>query len=453
MLNSFTFGCGQGATKAMLTAINEGVLPADRFVVVNSTIKDVPEECRENAIIISDDPDAGCGKVREAARQLMSDFIKSNPGYIEEIIPEDTDYVNIITTSEGASGSGSSVVLAQYISNSINLPVIITLITGFESDVRGLKNTIEYFRDLKGANCGILTVSNRRFLTEANGNIFVAEKLANEEIAKTFKILTAQGLEDCDQNIDDTDHYKIITNPGVIFAGEVTVSDRIKNADQFNKLVGDMIDNTVSLDFEPSATKVGIYMNIPDETIEVIDTSFAIIKKKLCWNGFQEFFIHKQYNPKEKSFIRIIASGINMPKAELMGMFEKFQKSSSQMSAGEDDFFDALGGLDTNAQLEKKISRDDSFLDSIGTNTSDEASSVLSRNRRRSTSSSRFSTKRKVENEDVSNEIERKEVGEVNRETEVVKDEVNPLTGSKNYFSTSNKKKSTTEFTEETIDK
>ena len=124
--------------------------------------------------------------------------------YLEELIPEDTDYVNIITTSEGASGSGSSVVLAQYISNSMQLPVIITLITGFESDVRGLQNTINYFRDLKGANCGIITVSNRRFLNEANGNIFVAEKLANEDISKTLSIIGAQGLIDCEQNIDDT---------------------------------------------------------------------------------------------------------------------------------------------------------------------------------------------------------------------------------------------------------
>ena len=104
MLNSFTFGCGQGATKAMIAAIEAGVLNRERCIVVNSTIKDVPTDYRDNAIIISENPDAGCGKVRTAARRLMTDFIKSNPGYIEDIVPEDTDYVNILTTSEGASG-------------------------------------------------------------------------------------------------------------------------------------------------------------------------------------------------------------------------------------------------------------------------------------------------------------------------------------------------------------
>lgn len=441
MLKSFTFGCGQGATKAMITSIESGVLDKESCVVVNSTIKDVPNDYRDTAIIISDDPDAGCGKVRDAARSLMSDFIKSNPGYIDDII-DDADYVNIITTSEGASGSGSSVVLAQYISNTLQVPVIITLITGFETDIRGLQNTINYFRDLKGSNCSIITVSNRRFLNEANGNIFVAEKIANENIASILKMVSAQGLIDCEQNIDDTDHYKIITNPGIMFVGEVNVSDKIKNADQFNKIVGDMIDNTASLDFEPSATKVGIYMNIPDETVEVIDTSFSTIKKKLCWNGFQEFFIHRQNNVKQQSFIRVIASGINMPKAELMSMYEKFEKSSNQMSAGEDDFYDALGKLDTHAQLEKKIERDESFLDKLVTSENDETNTVLSRNRRRSDRRNKFKAGRKVESDqNAGSEIDSR-VSETNKV-----DEDNPLVEKK--FQAKKKE----HFTEETINK
>ena len=66
MNKSFTFGCGQGATKAMIYCIENGTLEKENCIVVNSTIKDVPEEYRDSAIIISEDPDAGCGKVRSA---------------------------------------------------------------------------------------------------------------------------------------------------------------------------------------------------------------------------------------------------------------------------------------------------------------------------------------------------------------------------------------------------
>ena len=104
MLRSFTFGCGQGATKAMITAIDNDVLDKSRCVVVNSTIKDVPSEYRPTAIIISDDPDAGCGKVRDAARALMNDFIKVNPNYLEEQAQEiKTQLISLIDSVAEAS--------------------------------------------------------------------------------------------------------------------------------------------------------------------------------------------------------------------------------------------------------------------------------------------------------------------------------------------------------------
>ena len=389
MLRPFVFGCGQGATKAMIACIEAGVFRKEDCVVVNSTTKDIPHEYRANAIVISDDPDAGCGKVREAAKALMNSYIKSHPETLNKLVTDDYAYVHILTTSEGASGSGSSVVLAQYL-NKMNVPTIITIITGFESDIKGLQNTINYFKDLQGGDFVVNTISNRRYLAEAKNNIFVAESLANEGIAKTIKIINAHDLIECEQNIDDTDHYKIITNPGFLFAGEVEITDRIKNVDQFNKLIGDMIDNTTSLDFEPSATKVGVYMNMSEENLEVIDTSFSVIKKKLCWKGFPEIFIHKQYDKSQPQFIRVIASGINLPKAELMGMYEKFQQNSAQISAGEDDFFNALDEMDTNiVDSNKKNSKKVDFFDQFDQDQSEEVTQVLSRNRR---GGRRFST-------------------------------------------------------------
>ena len=161
MLKSYTFGCGQGATKAMICCIENGTVDPNYCCVVNSTIKDIPEKYQDKGIIISDDPNAGCGKVRGAAKSLMVRYLKNNPNVIDSMITEDIDYVNIISTTEGASGSGASVVLAQYIAQQIGIPVVISLISGFESDTRGLQNTIDYFKDLNGGNFVIRTFSNK----------------------------------------------------------------------------------------------------------------------------------------------------------------------------------------------------------------------------------------------------------------------------------------------------
>jgi hypothetical protein len=385
MNKSFTFGCGQGATKAMIYCIENGTLDKNECCVVNSTIKDIPEDYRDRCIIISEDPDAGCGKVRAAAKKLMINYLRNNPNVIEELIPDDVQYVNIITTTEGASGSGASVVLAKWIESQIGLPVMITLICGFESDTRGLQNTIEYFKDLEGGNYIVKTVSNKRFL-EKTSNTFVAERLANEDIATGIKVVNAFDIVDSEQNIDDTDHYKLITNPGMMFVTEVTFDKKLKNPNQFDQIVSDAIDYSSSLDFEPSATKIGVFMNISDDNLSVIDTSFSAIKKKLCGNNtIEEFFVHRQYVSSEPEFIRIIASGMNLPKEELQDMYAKYQKNL-KASTNDDDFFSAISGMETVTQQSthtKKNTDDDFFSKFDNEETNEETDMVIRRSKRR----------------------------------------------------------------------
>lgn len=342
----YTFGCGQGATKAMLACIENGTLNMEDCCIVNSTHKDIPEQYRDGAIIISDDPEAGCGKVRSYAKKLMVNYLKNNPNdIVEKLEAGEYQYVNIMATTEGASGSGASVVLAAYLKN-LGYPVIITLITGFENDNKGLSNTIEYFKDLNGGDYVVRTVSNKKFLDAANNNVFIAEKLANEDISKAFNIISASGITDSDQNIDATDHFKLITNPGMMFVAEVTVDRKLKNPQQFDKLISDAIDYNTSLDFEPSANKLGIFMNLSEDKLAIVDTNFTTIKKKLCGGeNVNELFIHRQYNPELPEFVRIVATGMNLPKEELMDIYTKFKSTAT--TAKKDDFFSAIADMDT----------------------------------------------------------------------------------------------------------
>lgn len=407
MNRSFTFGCGQGATKAMIYCIENGTLDRNECCIVNSTIKDIPEDYRKDCIIISEDPDAGCGKVRSAAKKLMLDYLRNNPNAILARIPDDIQYVNIMTTTEGASGSGASVILAKYIESKLNLPVIITLICGFESDTRGLQNTIEYFKDLEGGDFVIKTVSNKRFL-EKTSNTFVAERLANEDISTGIKVVNAFDIVDSEQNIDDTDHYKLITNPGMMFVAEVKLDKKIKNPNQFDQIVCDAIDYSSSLDFEPSATKIGVFMNISDDNLSVIDTSFTAIKKKLCGNTIEEFFIHRQYKVDEPEFVRIIASGMNLPKEELQDMYSKYQKNITSNN-NDDDFFSTISNMETLSQnsvsRKKHDDNDDFFSQFDNEKTTEEDELVIRRSkRRRPTSYSGTPDTKVVDN----NEVEKK---------------------------------------------
>ena len=61
MNNSYTFACGQGATKAMIHCIEDGTLLKEDCCIVNSTQKDIPYEYRNGSvstIIITDSTSA-----------------------------------------------------------------------------------------------------------------------------------------------------------------------------------------------------------------------------------------------------------------------------------------------------------------------------------------------------------------------------------------------------------
>lgn len=360
MNKNIVFACGQGASKAMMTAIEKKVININNCVVVNSTAKDIPEDYVGRTIILSKNPDAGCGKVREAARSMMMDFLENQENAIPSIFGErNPSYAVIMTTSEGASGSGSSVALASYISQVLELPVVIILITGFESDVRGIQNTINYFKDILGETDGTIAVrvvSNKKFLTNEN-TTFDAEIKANEEIANVLKVLQANDIQDSSHNIDDTDHIKLINNAGFMVTSEykLAANQKIKSDSEFIKLINNTIIYNSSIDFSPSASRIGVYINLNDNNLmSITNNVFNDIKEKFTKNGnVAEFFVHKQYDPNMPEYIRIIASGMEYPIDELQIICDTYTNKVKEINetnatSNNNKFLNMLNGIDTN---------------------------------------------------------------------------------------------------------
>lgn len=370
-MRSYVFGCGQGATKAMITCIENGVFDKRYCRIVNSTNKDIPKEYVDDSnIIISPNTSFGCGKIREKAYNLMMDYLRENSDDLQDDIAKASpDYVHVISTTEGASGSGASIALAKWLSF-LEIPVIITVISGFETDTKGIQNTINYFKDLGDANYTVISVSNKKFkeLNSDASNVFIAEKGVNTVISDIFKTIELKEISDSDQNIDDMDHIKIITNPGLMVCGEAIIPKSTKNQGQMDALISNAIDNNISLDFTPSATRIGIFMNISDDHLEAIDTDFNIIKKKLCGsNSVPELFVHKQYDASLPEFIRFIASGIDLPAQEIIDMYNRFQSETPNVG-DKKSFSELLGDIEVSGDTFKsskftKKSFSSSFFD------------------------------------------------------------------------------------------
>ena len=335
-------GTGAAGNKAAVNLIERGVLSQDRILLINSTLRDVPDNYRSLAIKFSDTI-GGCGKERDLSKNLCLSSIKDGTlGAIDEFIKEDDELVILVGSTEGGTGSGSVIVLAKYISKVLGVAVQCFGFTGFEEDGRGLQNTVEYFQDLQ-EDYVIQTISNKKFLSEANNNKLRAEKLANDEFAKRVSVLAANGIVDAEQNIDETDMYKVATTPGYMTIARASL-EKIKNVDQFNKILTDLIDNDKSVDINTKSQKrLAVFINAKEETRDYIDYSFNVIKSKL--GVPYEVYTHIQNEEDQEEYISFISSGIKMPLDEVKEVYEKYKLESSKVNKDKDSFFDFASEL------------------------------------------------------------------------------------------------------------
>lgn len=342
MANAKFIGLGACGNKAVANLIEKNVIDRSQAILMNSTTKDIPENYKDIAVCFSDSL-GGCGKERNTAKNLILSALKSEKIPTESFLDPQDDFIGIIASSEGGTGSGASVVLAKYFKEVIGIPVHLFLFTGFEEDGRGLQNTVEYFQDLDDEYI-VEVISNKKFL-QSCGTKPRAEKAANDELGRRIMLLLGHSLADSEQNIDETDLYKIITTPGFLTIEYATL-EKVKSVDMFNKAVLDMINDTKSLDFEPTAKRIGVILNVSDKTKEYIDYSFSVIKEKL--GTPYEIFTHIQNNSGTE-YVAVIASGLKMPIDDVKAIYEKYRDESERVVKTKDDFFGLATDLKKNS--------------------------------------------------------------------------------------------------------
>ena len=340
-------GTGAAGNKAAIALLEENTIAEDRVLLINSTLRDIPDKYRSKGIQFSNTV-GGCGKERDLAKSLcLGSFKDGTLGTLDTFFEPDDEICVIVNSSEGGTGCGSASVLGKYISQVLGIKVMYIVFTGFEEDIRGLQNTIEYFQDLN-EECTVQAISNKKFLDETNGNKLKAEKLANKEFVQRISVLLGNGIVDSEQNIDETDMYKVASMPGYMTIGKVEL-DRVKNEDQFNKILSNMVDEDKSLEVSiKSQKRLAVFINAKEETMDSIDFNFTILKNKL--GVPYELFSHIQYNEEQPEFISFISSGMKMPIDEVKEVYEKYKRESERVNKEKDNFFNFASELQGNSE-------------------------------------------------------------------------------------------------------
>lgn len=350
-------GLGAAGNKAAITAVDERIISIENVMLINSTLKDIPADFqnKDGANVYQFiNAYGGCGKERSMSNDLCMATLEADTIRLNKFLnfEEDTEaeLVIIIASTEGGTGSGAAPVIANYILNVLGIPVHVFGIAGFEDDVRGMRNTIEFFKEMSG-DFTVECIKNSRFLSQCNGNKIKAEKAANKEFCKKIGTLMGLTIRDSEHNIDPTDLYKITTDPGYMIIETCTFTDKIKNRDQFRQALIDTIDNSKALDIDTQAiSKLGVIINIREDSTDFIDY-LDVLKDR--FGIAEETYEHIQHESDMPEFISFIATGLRMPIEEVEGIYKKYDDSAKKVNRDADPFFSTI--------KEKDVSNGSSF--------------------------------------------------------------------------------------------
>lgn len=338
-------GAGAAGNKATILLIEQGVVTPDKVMLINSTMRDIPDDYKHLAELISDN--GGCGKETSLAAELCLQAIKEGTlgEKLDSFIEPEDELCIIVGSLEGGSGNGSTRILAKYLKDVIGIPVMCFGFGGFNDDARGMQNTIEYFQNMR-EDYGVQAISNKKFLDLANGNKLKAEKAANEEFVQRMRILIGKDIIDSEQNIDETDLYKVASTPGYMIIGKTQL--KIKNVDQFNRALIDMLDENKSLETTKSTKRLAVFLNVTESTRDHIDYRFSILRERL--GTPYEVFTHVQYDESQPEYISFIASGLKMPLDEVKEVYERYTEESDKVDKKQDSFFSFASNLRGNEE-------------------------------------------------------------------------------------------------------
>lgn len=359
-------GIGAAGNKAAIKAIESGVFTKDNVRLMNTTDRDVNHNYDEISIIFGNQR-GGCGKERNLAKKLMLAALKDGSVDLSDFIENDDDVVIIVSSSEGGTGCGASTILAKYIDSVLGKNIHLFVFTGFEQDARGLQNTLEYFKDLDEAFT-IESISNKKFLDDSI-NKADAENKANEEFVKRLRVFLGLDLRESDQNIDETDLYKLSTTAGFMDIEKHELKN-IKNTADLSAIIRETFDYSKSLEYEKTAKRIGIILNVSERT-KNIDPDISVIFN-YTGEAFEVYNHIQIANPGETEYIAIIVAGLKLPIEELKVVYDTYIQRTTNIDKTHDNFLDEIGGFDTveedsmfNLKAKKKQKNAESFFDEL----------------------------------------------------------------------------------------
>lgn len=344
-MNTYVFGMGAAGNKATLDLVELGIINTESFTLFNTNKGDIPQDQNSNFIQLESEFQGGAAKDPAVGRVAMLNYI-SDEANLEDLynsIPEDIDFVSIITSVEGGTGSGAAPVLAKCIANVFNIPVHLFVFIGFHNEEVGMNNTIEFMKELISMNgVTIHVIQNDKF----NAPTYkLKEKEANKYVGTLLNIIKGKDREASTQNIDDADAYKLFTTPGIMGIVTINCSGRRSKTDM-NAAVVEAFDKSVEADYGGDAKRLAMILNASEPTQEIFDDELTSVRYYTNSSGGpEEIYRHIQYDGTTNEYCVIVAAGMSPSETYinyLLNEREKLRQSNMRNKSNNKALLDKL---------------------------------------------------------------------------------------------------------------
>lgn len=326
MLKIGILGLGNaGGQIAMLAKKTKG-FPA---VVVNSSERDIEAikgyiEC----IVIGNHEGAGKDRsiakryVKEDARKLIADEVLSQ-------LVNDNDYIFIVSSCGGGTGSGTAPIITDILSKYYNhnventkkgkVFVNVGILPAIGESVGAQRNTIEYLTEMLELGGSYMLFDNDR----VKGTSAQVLETVNHAAVDTFALLRGDySMPSPYQMLDETDSRKIITMPGMIFVDIIkqVYEEKIEAGgtieDMLIKHIND-VNCMVKPDRDKVPTRLGFVSNLSEDVQEYFNENLPKIRS--IFGEPIEDFKHIAINEDdtEANMLGVIISGMSLPENRL----------------------------------------------------------------------------------------------------------------------------------------
>lgn len=349
MIKTKLFGMGAAGNKAAILSIDSHVIEKDDVILVNSTMSDIPVDFEGNTFELPGKV-GGTGKDRNISKKQAKKAISEKLIDLEKLLNlSDKDQkvrqVIFVTSTDGGSGSGSTIEFANYIVKELKIPVMVCAFVGRARDIRGQRNTVEFFKELNEKITVQIIMNDDFALNENDVDESRIEAEANAEFSRRLSVVIGNQINNnVEQNLDERELYKTRTTPGYMIVATRIFDQKIKNNDQVKKEAIEMLDSLKSPDPDSrDMARTALIYTCEKEESPYMDI-LNVIKEKFGLS--YEVFTHRQYIKGGPRHISVIMAGLVMPMEAIKSVYEHYMSDSQSINKSKDSFFDSMKKID-----------------------------------------------------------------------------------------------------------